>query len=107
MAHSIPLKIAEIHNMKAYQEAFADRVYVEQNQLQSRSIEGSVISDSTQVTNQLNAFISGQVVDYNNQIHPLKAETICLHSDTPEAIKLAKVIYHHVKSKQIVISAFT
>lgn len=104
LANSSAAKLALDLNIKIYQEVFADRVYKDHNTLQSRSIDGAVLTKSYQVLNQLDNFTEGKVIDINNKDHEISADTICLHSDTANAVNLAQEIYNHLKSKQIAIS---
>lgn len=74
-------------------EAFADRRYEPDGSLQSRRVPGSVLTDPGGVAAQAIALARDrQVVTTDGSRLTVRAETLCLHGDTPDAATLARVV---------------
>jgi UPF0271 protein len=57
------------------------------------------------VLKQLGEFLEGKVTTCNQLVLPIKADTICLHSDTEGAVDLAKIIYDFLIQHDVEITA--
>lgn len=85
-------EIAKSFGIRFWSEIFADRAYTVEGKLQSRSNEGSVLSNASAVTNQLNHWIINKTMPVKRSMSKsLSAETICVHSDTRDALNILKV----------------
>ena len=74
-------------------EFFADRAYSPDGSLVSRKLPGAVICDHETVeTRVLKLVQEGRVTAIDGTSVDLKADTICVHGDNPEAVTLAKRI---------------
>ncbi|HEU0165465.1 MAG TPA: 5-oxoprolinase subunit PxpA [Thermomicrobiales bacterium] len=74
-------------------EAFADRAYNADGSLVSRSLPGSVLTDPEVVAERMVRFVeTGEIETIDGQILQLAAETICIHSDTPTAVPIARAL---------------
>lgn len=72
-------------------EAFADRRYRGDGALVSRSEPGSVLEDPDAVAVQVRRLIrDGEVETNDGSRVPVAFETLCLHGDTPGAVRLAQ-----------------
>ncbi|HSF14343.1 MAG TPA: 5-oxoprolinase subunit PxpA [Vicinamibacteria bacterium] len=79
---------AEASGLRYAGEAFADRVYNPDGTLQSRRIEGSVITDPERAAAQAVSIASNRTVRaHDGTTVPLEAETLCLHGDNPKALE--------------------
>ena len=75
------------------QEVFADRRYQSDGQLVSRETPGALIEDLGQAAEQAYALAQGQpIVALDGSPLRLAADTLCLHSDTPGAIGIARAV---------------
>ncbi|MEA1919978.1 MAG: LamB/YcsF family protein [Campylobacterota bacterium] len=77
-----------------FHEAFLDRRYIFQdNQLKlaPRSQDNAVIHDVNLAKQQYDDFKKGYV-NIDNKSYPLKADTLCIHSDSPSALSILKAI---------------
>lgn len=85
MAGSAGLKVAR--------EVFPDRAYLADGRLAPRRLPGSVIQEVEQVRERVVRLITrGTVISIEGQEIELKADTLCLHGDTPGAWMLAKTV---------------
>ena len=87
------LSEGEQAGLRVAAELFADRTYEADGSLTSRRVPGSVIHDSgTVVTRAIQMVTTQQVTSRDGQVIPLRADTICLHGDTPGAAALARAV---------------
>ena len=75
------------------EEVFADRRYQSNGQLVSRETPGALITDPETAAAQAYALAQGQtIVALDGCPLQLVADTLCLHSDTPGAIGIARAV---------------
>jgi UPF0271 protein len=77
-------------DIKILHEAFLDRNYILKDgilQLSPRSMSNAVITDPNEAVKQFREIKSGQLLDQT-----IKADTLCLHSDNINAIKILEAI---------------
>ncbi len=74
-------------------EAFADRRYEPDGRLRSRALPGALLEDSGEAAAQAVSLArDGQVTASDGSILPVAAETICVHGDTPGAVRIAAAV---------------
>ena len=105
LAHSQAIDVCKKHRVRCVSEGFSDRCYQEVNQLRSRSLEGSVIHKPEQVLAQVASLLNGKIILHDSRICNITIESICLHSDTRDAVSLSQKIYRYLKEKNVHISA--
>lgn len=75
-------------------EAFADRRYQPSGQLVSRETEGALLTDPALAARQALALAQGQPVTTSSGVSlRIAADTLCLHSDTPNALIIARAVH--------------
>lgn len=75
-------------------EAFADRRYHASGLLVSRETAGSVLTDPAAAAHQARALARGEpVAALDGGEVRIEADTLCLHSDTPNAINIAAAVH--------------
>lgn len=75
-------------------EAFADRCYQANGRLVSRETAGALLNDLIMVAHQARALAQGEpVTTLNGESLRIRADTLCLHSDTPNALNIAQAVY--------------
>jgi len=91
LAGSALLTAAERLGLRGISETFADRGYRPDGSLQPRTEPGSVIHDAETVAARAVAMVrEGSVTAVDHSRVALRADTICLHGDTPGADALAR-----------------
>lgn len=73
-------------------EAFADRKYTKEGKLQSRSIKGSILSKPDEVVMQVDSIINKKGLMIGDAFVELKANSICVHSDTKNSVEILEAI---------------
>ncbi len=97
---------AEKIGLKAANEVFADRTYQADGGLTPRSEPHALIVSTESSTKQVLQMIESKTVAATNQqIIPIKAETICIHGDGENAVEFAKAINQCLLEKGIGIEA--
>lgn len=74
-------------------EAFGDRRYESATELRGRSNGDGIVETEAEFCDHVGRLIKGTVIDIHGQAHQLPVETICLHSDTPNAINFARLAH--------------
>ncbi|MDO8793671.1 MAG: 5-oxoprolinase subunit PxpA [Vicinamibacterales bacterium] len=73
-------------------EAFADRAYASDGQLVPREQPDSVLTAEVAARRVVRMVRDGVVGSIDGVITPLRFDTLCAHSDTPDAVELARSI---------------
>ena len=91
-------QMAAASGVRTAQEAFPDRAYLKDGRLAPRSMAGAVIHDVEQVKERVIRILkTGRLNTIEGREISLKADTFCIHGDTPGAWKLAKAIREALK----------
>lgn len=86
-------RVGEQVGLKVMYEAFPDRAYTPEGTLASRANPGAVITDPDKVAQRaLGMAKDGVVIATDGSTIQLNAQTLCVHGDTPTAVKLVKNI---------------
>jgi UPF0271 protein len=89
------------------EEVFADRTYQADGSLTPRSRPGALIEDEGAVAAQVLRMIGeGKVRATDGLDVPIKADTVCLHGDGPNAVQFAKRLKEEIRKAGIEIKAF-
>lgn len=87
-------------------EAFLDRQYLNASQLVPRSEEGSLLTDPEMVFKQLLELVQEQhVTTRNTEKVFLKADTYCIHGDTPTALQILMYLSEQLTNHNLEIDA--
>tara|TARA_S200000501_G_scaffold288853_1_gene273575 strand:- start:1776 stop:2450 length:675 start_codon:yes stop_codon:yes gene_type:complete len=92
LAGSKLIETSKKNKLSTLLEAFADRTYNSDGTLKDRKYSDSLIIDPKKAANQAYAISKGYVESYENKIVDIEAETICIHSDTPNAVAIARAV---------------
>lgn len=75
-------------------EAFVDRRYEDSGRLVSRETDGAVVTDPELAARQARALAEGMpIVTREGGRLQVAADTLCLHSDTPNALAVARAVH--------------
>jgi len=107
LAGSVLARVGEAAGLRVIHEGFADRAYRADGRLASRSEAGAVIEHEDGVREQLRQLIDGNVMTVERTLIPVSIQSLCLHSDTPQALVLARMIRHELERIGIEMLAAT
>jgi len=89
-------------------EVFADRAYDPDGSLTSRTTPGSVIHDTSKIVERAIKMVRDkQVIAVDGSTISLKADTICLHGDTPGAADHAKAVRRGLEAAGISVACWS
>ncbi|MDO9220459.1 MAG: 5-oxoprolinase subunit PxpA [Thiobacillus sp.] len=94
LAGSQLIAAGEAVGLAVLNEAFADRRYQTTGRLVSRETIGALILEPAAAAGQAVALARGQAFStLSGRYIRLQADTICLHSDTPNALNIARAVH--------------
>ncbi|OON71601.1 LamB/YcsF family protein [Streptomyces tsukubensis] len=101
------LDIADEAGLPVVPEAFGDRAYTASGTLVPRSSEGAVITDpDTVVERSVGMARSGTVLARSGERIGVRARSLCLHGDTPDAVGLARRVRAKLEAAGVRVEAF-
>lgn len=81
-------RAAELRGLRVYHEAFADRAYRQDGSLVPRSEINAVLAESAVLPRFREWREQGSMPVISGQGIPLKADTLCVHGDSPGALEM-------------------
>jgi len=97
---------AERYGLEFVAEAFVDRAYEADGTLVSRSEPGAVHADLSVATTQAVGLAKrGHVTARNGDVVDVRADTLCIHGDTPGAAEAARAVRDVLESHGVEIRA--
>lgn len=97
----------EKENLAVAREIFADRAYTDDGLLVSRSIEGAVIHDADKAASRVYEMISeNAVIAMSGKRIPVGIDSICVHGDTPDAVRMAKAVRGRLEDAGFAVMPF-
>ncbi|MFI5155103.1 MAG: 5-oxoprolinase subunit PxpA [Chitinophagales bacterium] len=106
MSQSVLAEQAALAQLSFVHEAFADRVYQDERTLRPRTKANAVINDIQAAVNQaMQLAKEGKAFSAEGNTILVKAETICIHGDHPNALAIARAIHDAFKENGIRLQA--
>jgi UPF0271 protein len=100
------VRVARNNNIVVWEEAFADRGYRDDGSLMPRNEPGALLTDPKAVRQRVSDLVAHQqVTTVTGQALQLRPQTICLHSDSPKALELARTIGRLMQNEHFLKSA--
>jgi len=104
LADAPTTNIADQYPMQILHEAFIDRKYIKNKRLKSRSYDDAVLSQTNDIKFQLSHLLNNQIM-IDGEKEAISVDTICLHSDTPNAVSIAAFIHQQLTKENIEINS--
>jgi 5-oxoprolinase (ATP-hydrolysing) subunit A len=92
LAGSVLSRAGEAAGLVVIAEGFADRAYQADGRLLPRKEAGAIFEHEDVVRTQLRELLRGSVRTVDRTVIPLSIRSLCLHSDTANAVLLARMI---------------
>ncbi|HET8946149.1 MAG TPA: 5-oxoprolinase subunit PxpA [Candidatus Polarisedimenticolia bacterium] len=93
LAGSASLEVCRNAGFRVADEAFADRRYEPDGRLRSRALPGALLEDPDEAAAQAVSIArDGRVTASDGSILEVTAATLCLHGDTPGAVRIAAAV---------------
>ncbi len=92
--------------LKAIREVYADRAYNDDGTLVSRSLPGAVLDDVRQAADRVLRMVeTGTVESINGVAVSLAVDSVCVHGDHPQSIRMAEVVRSTLEKAGVEITA--
>ena len=73
-------------------ESYVDRMYEADGTLRSRKFDDALITDPKKAANQMKSMLNGNIVAVDGTAFQVKIQSVCVHSDTPNAVEIAAAV---------------
>jgi len=104
---SVLLTIAHEAGLRTVTEAFADRGYTPEGTLVPRSHVGALMHDPRQVAERVTRMVTtGQVQASDGTDITIRADSICVHGDSPGAVEMALAVRRALTAAEVAIRPF-
>jgi UPF0271 protein len=101
------LTAAERAGLRTFREAFADRGYTPAGTLVPRSAEGALLTDPDEIADRALRMVTDRtVVAVDGTVVDVEADSICVHGDTPGAVRIAGAVVTRLQDAGIRLKAF-
>ena len=90
--------------LRTVAEAFADRAYEPDGTLRSRTLSGALLDESRAVEQAKSIVHRGSITTSDDSQLPIHPDTLCFHSDTPNATVIAKRVREALQNAQVRIA---
>jgi UPF0271 protein len=86
--------------LQVMEEAFGDRAYESDGSLRNRNLDHALITDPKKAAQQTQMIINeGKVISFDGSDINISAQTICIHSDTPNVLDIAKKVNESINKE--------
>ena len=102
------LRIAEKEGLRTVGEAFVDRGYTASGTLVPRREPGALLHDPGEVAERMLRLVErGEIVAVDGTVVPVRAESLCVHGDSPGAVAMAEAVRRALAGAGVEIAPFT
>jgi 5-oxoprolinase (ATP-hydrolysing) subunit A len=104
------LRYADDADLRVVPEAFADRAYTPQGTLVPRGTPGAVLTDADAdavAERAVRMVTDGTVTAIDGSTVTLRAESLCVHGDSPGAVQMAAAVRRALEDAGVEVRAFT
>ncbi len=98
---------AQRAGLTAVSEAFVDRAYTAAGHLVDRREPGAVLADRTEIARRAVEMVSaGTLRAVDGSVIPVRAQSLCVHGDTPSAVQIATAVRGALTAAGVTIAPF-
>lgn len=106
--YSLTEWVAERAGLRIAREIFADRAYDDSGYLLSRKLPGAVIHDPDVAAQRVLEMVeTNHITTVNGARLPVHIDSICVHGDSPESVKMAATIKRCLQANGWTLQALT
>ena len=96
LAGSKMLSVFDGLGLDTMAEAFADRSYESDGTLRNRKYDDALITDPNKAALQAKNMVESTVISFEGKAIEMNAQTICIHSDTPNTVAIAEAVREEI-----------
>jgi UPF0271 protein len=94
--------------LRTVSEAFADRAYRPDGQLVSRRERNALLHDVGDIADRVASMVSrGRVAAVDGSTIPITVESVCVHGDSPDAVRIVAAVRDRLTADGVELRAFT
>ncbi|MFC4454550.1 5-oxoprolinase subunit PxpA [Deinococcus sonorensis] len=97
--------VAQEAGLTVWREAFPERAYLADGLLAPRTLPGSSIHDPDEAAGRALEMVGGTVQALTGQSIALRADTLCIHGDNPQAVSIARAIRARLEAAGVTVDA--
>ncbi|MCS7058330.1 MAG: LamB/YcsF family protein [Meiothermus sp.] len=103
-----PLEVeAQRLGLRTVAEAFPERGYTQDGRLAPRGTPGAWIHDPELAARRaVQMVLRGQVETVDGGVVPVRAQTLCIHGDNPQALAIAKAVREALEREGVVVRTY-
>ena len=106
LSGSLLLDLAEKKGMKVAHEVFADRGYNEDSTLVNRKLPGAMVHDPKIAIERVKRMVlENKVETVTGKVIDIRADSICVHGDNPEAVAFVETIRRELENSGIKVQS--
>lgn len=106
LAGSQHIKAAEKVGLRCASEVFADRGYMEDGTLVPRKLPGAMVHDKQiAIARTIRMVKEGCVETITGKVIPIRADSICVHGDNPDAVGFVREIRARLEGEGIAVAS--
>ena len=103
-ANSVMLRVAEDIGLRTVSEVYGDRAYMDDGTLVPRKMKGAMIEDEEfAVKRAIRMVKEGTVETITGKVIQIKADSLCVHGDSPKALEFIRSIHAAFQNEGILI----
>ena len=107
-AGSPALEVWRSMGLRFAAEAFADRAYEPDGTLRKRTLSGALLEDAARAAQQaIDIAVRRRVIASDGSELTIEANTICIHSDTPGSVAIAREINQRLKAAGVLLQGLS
>ena len=97
LAGSKMLTVFDALGLDTISEGYVDRVYEADGTLRSRKFDDALITDPQKAANQMKEMLNGNIITVDGSSVPINITSVCVHSDTPNAVDIAQAVKEQIQ----------
>jgi UPF0271 protein len=106
LAQSALVNAAHEFGLRAAREGFVDRAYKKDGSLMPRTASGALVASPARAVQVAMQIVrEGTVRAIDGSLMPLEVDTLCVHSDAPNAVEIAKALHEALKAEGVQVQA--
>ena len=97
LAGSKMLTVFDALGLDTISEGFVDRLYEADGTLRSRKFDDALITDPQKAADQMKEMLNGNIIAVDGTSVPINISSVCVHSDTPNAVDIAQAVKSQIQ----------
>ena len=97
LAGSKMLTVFDALGLDTISEGYVDRTYEADGTLRSRKFDDALITDPQKAADQMKEMLNGNIIAVDGTSVPINISSVCVHSDTPNAVDIAQAVKSQIQ----------